>query len=245
MAGRFLQYGVLLLLVQLAMSCAPAAPTQDEAVMPAPSMNASGVQTVDATLPSDKAIAADTRLIVAFGDSLYAGYKLGAQEGFAPALGRRLAALGVAPAQVINAGVPGDTSAAGLQRLAFVLDGLPRSPDLVIVGLGANDMLRGLPPEVTRDNIDAILRQLEERGITTILTGMLAAPNMGVDYAAKFDSLYPDLAQKYRVPLYPFFLKGVLGNREKMLADGIHPNAIGVAEIASNIAPIVAKSLEK
>ncbi len=187
--------------------------------------------------------AADTRLVVAFGDSLYAGYNLDPGQGFAPALERALTARGL-KATVFNAGVSGDTTAAGLQRLAFTLDGLPRKPDLVIVGLGGNDMLRGLSPDATRSNLDAILAELKKRDIRTILTGMIAAPNLGPDYAAAFNSIYPELARKYGATLYPFFLDGVIGDRTLLLPDGIHPNDRGIQIIIEHIAPVIAVPLE-
>ena len=186
--------------------------------------------------------AADTKLVVAFGDSLYAGYNLEPDQGFAPALERALTAKGI-KATVFNAGVSGDTSAAGLQRLAFTLDGLPRKPDLVIVGLGGNDMLRGLSPEATRSNLDAILAELKTRGIRTVLTGMIAAPNLGPDYAAAFNPIYPELARKYGATLYPFFLDGVVGTRTLLLPDGIHPNDRGIQIIVERVAPLIAAPL--
>lgn len=205
-------------------------------------MQATVNNTADAVAPSQNAADADSRLIVAFGDSLYAGYNLEQDQGFAPSLQRALSARGV-QAKVFNAGVSGDTSAAGLQRLAFTLDGLDRKPDLVIVGLGANDMLRGLSPEQTRANLDAILTELKKREIPAMLTGMLAAPNMGPDYAAAFNPIYPDLARKYGIELYPFFLDGVIGNRELLLPDGIHPNPQGVNRVVERIAPMVQTGL--
>ena len=144
---------------------------------------------------------------------------------------------------MFNAGVSGDTSAAGRDRLAFTLDGLPRKPDLVIVGLGGNDVLRGLDPVQTRANLDAILAELQKRGIPAVLTGMLAPPNMGADYAASFNSIFPDLSTKYDAPLYPFFLEGTLGNRALMLPDGIHPNEKGVQTIVDRVAPLIGKAL--
>ena len=184
----------------------------------------------------------DRRLIVAFGDSLFAGYKLDQGAGFVPELERALAAQGI-KAQVVNAAVSGDTSAAGLQRLDFALDGLARKPDLVIVGLGGNDMLRGLEPEATRANLEGILARLKERGIPAMLTGMLASPNMGADYAAAFNPIYPSLAKKFDVPLYPFTLEGVIGRRDLLLPDGIHPNEKGVEKIVSTMTPMVASKL--
>lgn len=186
---------------------------------------------------------ADTKLVVAFGDSLFAGYNLGLAEGFAPMLERALNKAG-AKAQVINAGVSGDTSAAGRARLAFTLDGLARNPDLVVLSLGGNDMLRGLSPEETRANLDAILAELKTRGIPAVLTGILAAPNLGPDYAAAFNPIYPQLAKAYGVPLYPFLLDGVMGQRALQLPDGIHPNAKGVDVMVAGVAPLVEKALQ-
>jgi acyl-CoA thioesterase-1 len=132
-----------------------------------------------------------------------------------------------------------------LQRLAFTLDGLPRKPDLVIVGLGGNDMLRGLAPDETRRNLDAILAELQRRQVPAMLTGMMAAPNMGKDYASAFNGMYPDLARKYDIGLYPFFLDGVIGHRELILPDGIHPNAKGIGIIVRQIGPKVAAAVQK
>lgn len=225
---RRLQYGAAFALVHLVAACSPATPD------PQPSASASPAA---AETP-----AADAKTVVAFGDSLYAGYNLPQDQGFAPALQRALAARGVR-AGVFNAGVSGDTSAAGLQRLAFTLDGQARKPDLVIVGLGANDMLRGLDPAATRRNLDAILAELKRREIPAMLTGMVAAPNMGADYARQFNAIYPALARQYDVPLYPFFLGGVITDRALLLPDGIHPNAQGVEKIAAAVVPLVAERL--
>lgn len=184
----------------------------------------------------------NARLVVAFGDSLYAGYGLDREEGFAPELEKALKAQGLS-VSVHNAGVSGDTTAAGLARLGFALDGLPKKPDLVLVGLGGNDMLRGIGPEQTRANLDAILTELERRQIPAMLTGMLAAPNLGADYSAAFNPIYPQLARKHGVPLYPFFLDGVVGNARLMQADSIHPNAAGVDIIIGKLAPEVARAV--
>lgn len=216
--------------------CAACTPSTDEATTTANAANS-------ISLPPAKADAPHTRLVVAFGDSLYAGYNLGRTEGFAPVLERALASAGI-PASVINAGVSGDTSAGGRQRLAFVLDGLQRKPDLVIVGLGANDMLRGLNPQATRDNLDAILAELQRRQIPSMITGMVASPNMGADYAHSFNAIYPDLAKRYAAPIYPFFLDGVITKRELLLSDGIHPNPAGVQTVVNNVAPLVVTRLQ-
>ncbi|WP_184150050.1 arylesterase [Sphingobium lignivorans] len=233
---KFRQYGVSFLLVHLAVGCSPSQPSSEDA----PVTNAAAA-TGNVAAPAGAPVE-DARLVVVFGDSLYAGYQLEREEGFAPALERNLAARGIA-ARVVNAGVSGDTSAGGRGRLAFVLDGLPRKPDLVVVGLGGNDMLRGLDPAQTRANLEAILTDLKARGIPAMLTGMLAAPNMGSDYAARFNAIYPDLARAFDVPLYPFFLDGVIGDRALMLADGIHPNAQGVTAVTGRVAPLVVQAL--
>lgn len=183
-------------------------------------------------------------LVVVFGDSLFAGYGLEPSEGFAPALERALKAQGLT-ARVVNAGVSGDTTAAGLARLGFTLDGLPRKPDLVIVGLGANDMLRGLSPAQTRANLQAILDELKRRRVPAALTTMMAAPNLGEDYARAFNPIYPDLSRATGARLYPFFLDGVAGQPDKLLPDGMHPNAGGITLIAGRLAPLVAADLPK
>lgn len=240
MSLRFLSYGGLLPLIQLAAACSADPSAQNQAAA-APD-NAAPAPVSAPARTHAQAPSADARLVVAFGDSLFAGYNLDVDKGFAPTLERALAAKGV-KARVVNAGVSGDTTAAGLQRLAFTLDGLPRKPDLVVISLGGNDMLRGLDPRETRDNLDAILSELKTRGIPALLTGMLAAPNLGPDYAAAFDPIYPDLAEKYRVPLYPFLLDGVLGQRALQLPDGIHPNAKGVEVMVDHVAPLVERAL--
>lgn len=186
---------------------------------------------------------ADARLVVAFGDSLYAGYGVLPQESFPARLEKALAARGVA-ATVRNAGVSGDTSSAGLRRLAFTLDGLKRKPDLVMVNLGGNDMLRGIDPGETRANLTAICEELKRRGIPIMLTGMIAAPNMGRDYADRFNAIYPDLAKRYDATLYPFFLDGVVTDRTLMLPDSIHPNPKGIDAIVAKVGPLVAGVLD-
>lgn len=225
-----MQYGALALFVHLA-ACSDGAPPPPPPGGEAPKRAA------------DAAARADQQLVVAFGDSLYAGYNLDQGKGLAPVLERALGARGV-KARVINAGVSGDTSAAGLARLAFTLDGLPRKPDLMLLGLGGNDMLRGLSPTETRANLDAILAETQKRGIKVVLTGMLASPNMGPDYAAAFNPIYPELARKYGAGLYPFMLDGVIGQRGLLLPDGIHPNDKGVTVIVGKLAPLVADALK-
>ena len=172
-------------------------------------------------------------LVLALGDSLTAGYGLGPGEAFPVRLEERLKRSGVA-ARVINGGVSGDTSAGGLSRLDWAL---AAEPDAVIVALGVNDALRGIEPAVTRANLDAILGRLAERGIRVLLAGMRAPPNMGPRYGAEFAAIYPELAAKHGVALYPFFLEGVAARPELNQADGVHPNGRGVDVIVERIAP--------
>ena len=146
-------------------------------------------------------------------------------------------------ATVRNGGVAGDTAAQGRARLRWGLRGLGRTPDLVIVELGANDMLRGLPPAQARANLDMILAELGRRKIPVLLAGMRAAPNLGQDYARAFEGMYPALAKTHRVPLYPFFMEGVAGSRALIQRDGLHPNARGVQVIVQRILPSVRRAL--
>ncbi len=182
------------------------------------------------------------QLILAFGDSLYAGYGLKRGESMPAHVETLLRQEGV-NAKVVNAGVSGDTTSAGRKRLSFALDNLPRKPNLVMLGLGGNDVLRQIPVAETRANMIAMLDELRRRNIPVVLTGMRAPPNLGPDYVASFDRMYPELARQYRADLYPFVLAGVLGERRLMLPDGIHPNAKGVDVMATQIAPFVARRL--
>jgi acyl-CoA thioesterase-1 len=177
-------------------------------------------------------------LVLAFGDSLTAGYQLGPDESFPAQLQTSLRRQGV-KVRVHNAGVSGDTSKAGRARLTWVLGGLKTKPDLVILALGANDALQGLDPNSTRANMDAMLFELKKRNIPVLLVGMLAPRNLGRDYARTFDSLYPELAKRYQVPLYPFFLDGVALNPKLNLSDGIHPNKEGIAAIVKRMLPSI------
>ncbi|QGP81073.1 arylesterase [Sphingobium sp. CAP-1] len=235
LAGRWMQYGAMALFVHLASGCSDTAPPP-----PPPADTAQAGNGVASAGPA----AEDAKLVVAFGDSLYAGYNLDQGQGLAPVLEQALNARGV-KTRVVNAGVSGDTSAAGLARLAFTLDGLPRKPDLMLVGLGGNDMLRGLSPKETRANLGAILIEAQRRRIRVVLTGMLASPNMGPDYAATFNPIYPELAKRYDATLYPFMLDGVIGKRSLQLPDGIHPNDKGVTVIVKKLAPVVAGALKE
>ena len=179
--------------------------------------------------------AADTFRIVGFGDSLMAGYNLGPNEGFPQKLEAALKARGHDVA-VANAGVSGDTTSGGLSRLDW---SVPDGTDLVILELGANDMLRGVAPEITEQNLDTMMAALQKRGIGIVLAGMLAAPNLGPDYATAFNGIYPKLAGKYGAPLIPFFLDGVAGNPSLQLADGLHPTAAGVDRMVEGALPVI------
>ncbi len=191
---------------------------------------------------SVKPVAGPERLVLAFGDSLYAGYGLARGDSLPDDLQDALRADGI-NARVVNGGISGDTSAAGRQRLAYTLDRLDRKPDLVLLGLGGNDVLRQIPPAETRANFVAMLDELQKRGIPVVLTGMLVPPNLGPDYAATFNRIWPDMAKRYDATLDPFILAGVLGNRALMLPDGIHPNTQGVDRIVARLGPVVAGRL--
>jgi acyl-CoA thioesterase-1 len=179
--------------------------------------------------------------IVALGDSLTAGLGLPDQDGFVPRLQAALAAKDVS-ATITNAGVSGDTAADGLARLDW---SVPDGTQAVILELGANDMLRGLKPEVTRDALDKILQRLTARHIIVMLCGMRAAPNLGADYDQAFERIYPELAAKYGVLLYPFFLDGVAGDLKLVQADGMHPTAAGVGIIVGRILPDVLRLVDQ
>ena len=178
---------------------------------------------------------ADTYRIVGFGDSLMAGYQLGPDEGFTPKLQAALKARGH-DVEVANAGVSGDTTSGGLARLDW---SVPDGTDLVILELGANDMLRGLSPSITEQNLDRMLAGLKARGIPVVLAGMYAAPNLGEDYAKSFNAIYPALAQKYDAPLIGFFMEGVAANPALQLEDGLHPNPAGVDAMVKNALPVI------
>jgi acyl-CoA thioesterase-1 len=193
-----------------------------------------------APLPAAQAQGQPIRL-VALGDSLSAGYGLPQEAAFPMALERALKAKGY-KVEVTNAGVSGDTSSGGLDRLDW---SVPDGTDGVILELGANDMLRGLDPALTKKNLDTIVERLKARNIPVMLAGMYASRNLGQDYVQKFDSLYPDIAKKHDLVLYPFFLDGVAGERSLNLPDGLHPTAKGVEIIVERILPTVESFLAR
>lgn len=185
------------------------------------------------TLPQPAA--ADPVRIVAFGDSLTAGYQLPAEASFPAQLERALRERGH-EVTVVNAGVSGDTATGGLSRLDWAVG---EEADAVILELGANDALRGVDPQRTREALDEILRRLSERDIEVLVAGMLAPPNLGPDYAEAFNPIFAGLADKHDALFYPFFLEGVATVPELNLGDGIHPTRQGVARIVEGILPKV------
>ena len=188
---------------------------------------------VAGTIATGAVAAAQPIKIVVLGDSLVAGYGLPVSESFPAQLEKALKAKGHA-VEIANAGVSGDTASGGLSRLDW---SIPDGTDAVIVTLGANDMLRGIAPKVTRDALTRIVERLKTRNIAVLLTGMLAARNLGQDYGREFDAIYPALADAQAVLLYPFFLDGIVADPKLNQRDGIHPTAAGVAAIVERILP--------
>ncbi len=198
----------------------------EDAVVPAEAQE-------QAVAAAEQEVAGPERRILAFGDSLFAGYGLDEQQGYPEQLEDTLRARGT-NARVIDAGVSGDTSAAGRQRLAFTLDAQDTPPDLVILELGGNDMLRGIQPDQTRANFSAMLEELRARQIPVLLMGMRAPPNYGTEYQRQFDALYADLAQEYGTALVPFWLESIYQDPALFLDDRIHPTAAGIAALVED-----------
>ena len=171
--------------------------------------------------------AADAVVILALGDSLFAGYGLGPGQSYPAHLETALKARGIA-ARIINAGVSGDTTADGLARLDFVLKGIGQKPALAIISLGGNDMLRAVPPTETRRNLSELLAKLQAAKVPVVLLGLLAAPNLGSDYTAAFNPIYPALAKQYAATLVPFWVQPLQGHPELVQADHIHPTLPGI-----------------
>ena len=195
-------------------------------------------------LPPDIPVMGPEVRIMAFGDSLLTGYGLKDGESYPAQMEAALRARGV-NARIANAGVSGDTTADGLKRLAFALDSQDRAPDLVLISLGGNDMLRALPPAQTRQNLDTMLTLLHERGVKVLLLGMLAAPNLGKDYAAQFNSIYPELAKKHGAALVPFFLQPLMDRPELVQKDKVHPTEQGIEEMVAQTIDQVTAPLPK
>lgn len=209
-------------------------------------------QSAPAAQPSERAAEAPPEIpvmgpelpVLAFGDSLFAGYGLKSDESYPARLEAALRARGV-NARIANAAVSGNTTADGLARLAFTLDNQKQAPVLALVELGANDMLRALPPERARENLDAILAELSRRKIPVVLMGMLAPPNLGADYRGKFDPIYPALAKKHGAVLVPFFMQPVFDQPALVQQDHLHPTADGVEAIVAATVDTVAGALPK
>jgi acyl-CoA thioesterase-1 len=183
--------------------------------------------------------AASPLKLVILGDSLTAGYGLSAEQAFPARLEAALRQRGL-EVEVVNAGVSGDTAQQGLERLDWSVEA---DADAVIIELGANDALRGLNPNETRKSLDQIIGRLTARSIPVLIAGMLAPPNLGAAYKEQFDAIYPELAKKHGVPLYPFFLDGVAAEHAFNLEDGMHPNAQGIEEIVRRMLPHVEEFL--
>ncbi|WP_018235943.1 arylesterase [Ensifer sp. BR816] len=187
---------------------------------------------------------AESLSFVAFGDSLMAGYQLPPEDAFPARLEKALKDKGF-DITVANAGVSGDTTSGGRARIDW---SVPDGTKGVILELGANDALRGIPPEETRNNLEAMIVRLKERGVAVLLAGMMAPPNMGADYAARFNSIYSDLAREHSLAFYPFFLDGVVTRAELQLEDGMHPNSDGIAIMVERFLPTAeqfVRSLQK
>lgn len=207
----------------------PATPAQ-----PAPRQAPQAETQPPATQPQAKEL-----VLVVLGDSLSAGYNLPGDKAFPAVLEKALRVRGH-QVKVVNAGVSGDTTTGGLERLDW---SVPDNASGVIVELGANDMLRGIDPAIPRDALDKIVTRLKQRNIPVLLAGMRAAPNLGGRYSDDFESIYQDLAKRHNLTLYPFFLDGVAGDRNLLLPDGMHPNPVGVQMMVSKILPTVEQFL--
>ena len=207
----------------------------NEAASPGPATES------DAAAPAVQ-VTGPERRILAFGDSLFAGYGVEETQSYPARLEAALRERGV-NARVTNAGVSGDTSAAGLARIEFVLDGLDAPPDVAIVELGGNDLLRGIPPAETRDNLAAILAELQRREIPVLLMGMRAPPNLGAAFVEDYDALYPELAGQYGAALVPFFLAPVWDKPALIQEDRVHPTPEGIEALVAATADDVASAL--
>ncbi|WFL76472.1 arylesterase [Altererythrobacter arenosus] len=181
--------------------------------------------------------------ILAFGDSLFAGYGVGLENSYPAKLQNALRARGT-NAIVVNAGVSGDTTAAGRQRIAYTLDSQAVKPDLVIVELGGNDILRSLPPTETRANLDAILTEIRKRDIDVLVMGMRSPPNLGSVFSSEFDDIYPELANEHDAELVPFFLESIYTKRNLFQSDRIHPTVEGIEELVTDTVDEVEDALD-
>lgn len=189
------------------------------------------------------AVSGPQKRILAFGDSLFAGYGVGKENSYPAKLQNALRSRGT-NAIVVNAGVSGDTTAAGRQRLAFTLNSQGVKPDLVILELGGNDLLRSLPPEETRENLDAMLAEIRGRDIDVLLMGMRSPPNFGAVFSSQFDDIYPELARKHDAELVPFFLESIYADASLFQNDRIHPTVEGLDELVADTVDDVEDALD-
>lgn len=192
-------------------------------------------------LPLSQGWAADTTVIAAFGDSLFSGYGIAVEESFPAQLEKRLKQDGY-NVSVVNYGISGDTTAGGVNRIDGIIQ---TKPDIILLELGANDLLRAVPPTETRNNMDIILQRVKAANIRMILTTMQAPNTLGVQFSTAYNGIYPEMAGKYGATLTPFLMSYVLGNPQYMQADGAHPNKDGVLVMVNNVYETVAKSLKK
>lgn len=208
------------------------------------SENSSGLNTAASAASDDKRNTGTRPRIVAFGDSLTAGYGLSPAESYPSLLQERLDQDGF-NYEVVNAGVSGDTTSGGLRRIAWALDGTGGKVEIVILELGANDILRGQPVEQMRRNLAQIIEESQKRGARVLLAGMLSPPNWGADYNRQVVEAYRSLAEEYNAPLIPFFLEGIATRRELNLQDGAHPNAEGTKLVAETVYKALRPMLEE
>jgi acyl-CoA thioesterase-1 len=192
-------------------------------------------------LANQNAVSDRPLAVVGFGDSLMSGFQLPVQDSFTAQLEKALRDKGI-NVTITNAGVAGETTADGVSRLDW---SIPEGTDIVILEFGANDALRGIAPEISEKNLSDMIEKLKQRNVRIILAGMLAPPNMGNDFADKFNAIFPRLANKYDVPLYPFFLDGVATVKSLQLEDGEHPNTEGVAKMVEGFLPIMEETISQ
>ncbi|MBB3235953.1 arylesterase [Phyllobacterium endophyticum] len=192
-------------------------------------------------LANQNAVSDRPLTVVGFGDSLMSGFQLPVQDSFTAQLEKALRDKGI-NVTITNAGVAGETTADGVSRLDW---SIPEGTDIVILEFGANDALRGIAPEISEKNLSDMIEKLKQRNVRVILAGMLAPPNMGNDFADKFNAIFPRLANKYDVPLYPFFLDGVATVKSLQLEDGEHPNTEGVAKMVEGFLPIMEETISQ
>lgn len=217
----------------LLVACGPA---QDEAAVPPT------VEEQAAEIAAEQPVMGQERRILAFGNSLFAGYNVAAEDSYPARLQAALRARGI-NARVANAGVSGDTTAAGRQRLAFTLDAQAEAPELVVLELGGNDLLRSISPDQTRENLAAMVEEIQGRGIKVLLMGMRAPPNLGPDFVSNFDGLYPALAEEYDTELVPFFLEPIYDKPQMIQPDRIHPTEEGIETLVGATVDAVAQAL--